>query len=163
MKKQVRHIGNYFTNSVETSAQEAIYLTLQIPLARATRQVVFINTSPPEKRTFLLKQTSVLEKMSHNSTDIESDNDINRYSKRPEVLANWRLADYISQLEVKYPQKNDTHQDDSDHDNSNRDEYNEGKETEDGIQDEHQRKINITLKNGTSIKTKEVFQGNTIC
>lgn len=101
--------------------------------------------------------------MSHNSTDIESDNDINRYSKRPEVLANWRLADYISQLEVKYPQKNDTHQDDSDHDNSNRDEYNEGKETEDGIQDEHQRKINITLKNGTSIKTKEVFQGNTIC
>lgn len=115
------------------SVQEAIYLTLQIPLARATRQVVFINTSPPEKRTFLLKQTSVLEKMSPNSTDIESDNDINRYSKRPEVLANLCLADYISQLEVKYPQKNDTHQDDSDHDNSNRDEYNEGKETEDGI------------------------------
>jgi hypothetical protein len=50
LKKQVRHIGNYFTNSVETSAQEAIYLTLQIPLARATRRVVFINTSPPEKK-----------------------------------------------------------------------------------------------------------------
>ena len=74
--------------------------------------------------------------MSPNSTDIESDNDINRYSKRPEVLANWCLADYISQLEVKYSQKNDTHQDDSDHDNSDRDEHNEGKETEDGIEDE---------------------------
>jgi hypothetical protein len=48
LKKQVRLIGNYFTNSVETSAQEAIYLTLQIPLARATRQVVILNTFPPE-------------------------------------------------------------------------------------------------------------------
>ena len=55
LKKQVRHIGNYFTNSVETSAQEAIYLTLQIPLARATRRVVFINTSPPEKKDFLIE------------------------------------------------------------------------------------------------------------
>lgn len=27
LKRQVRHIGNYFTNSVETSAQEAVYLT----------------------------------------------------------------------------------------------------------------------------------------
>ena len=29
LKRQVRHIGNYFVNSVETSAQEAVYLTLQ--------------------------------------------------------------------------------------------------------------------------------------
>ena len=55
LKKQVRHIGNYFTNSVETSAQEAIYLTLHIPLARATRRIVFINTSPPEKKDFLIE------------------------------------------------------------------------------------------------------------
>jgi hypothetical protein len=31
LKRQVRHIGNYFVNSVETSAQEAVYLTLQMP------------------------------------------------------------------------------------------------------------------------------------
>jgi hypothetical protein len=62
-------------NSVETSAQEAVYLILQMPLTKATRQVVFINTSPPDKGTFLLKKTSELEKMSKDSTDIESNND----------------------------------------------------------------------------------------
>jgi hypothetical protein len=42
-----------FTNSVETCAQEAVYLTLQIPLTKATRKVVFINTSPPNTHTLL--------------------------------------------------------------------------------------------------------------
>ena len=54
LKKQVRHIGNKFLNAVEVSAQEAAYLILQKPLTRASRQVIFINTSPPEDRTFLL-------------------------------------------------------------------------------------------------------------
>jgi hypothetical protein len=71
LKRQVRHIGNYFTNSVETCAQEAAYLTLQLPLTKATRKVVFINTSPSGKRTFLLKKSSALEKLSPNSTNIE--------------------------------------------------------------------------------------------
>jgi hypothetical protein len=66
------------------------------------RQVVFINTSPPDKRTFLLKKTSELEKMSKDSTDIESNNEIKRYSKRPKALENLCLADYISQLQVNF-------------------------------------------------------------
>ena len=32
LKKQVRYIGNVFSNCVEVSAQEAVYLDLQIPL-----------------------------------------------------------------------------------------------------------------------------------
>ena len=44
IKKQVRHIGNVFSNSVEVGAQEAIYLALQIPLTKGTREVVYINT-----------------------------------------------------------------------------------------------------------------------
>ena len=46
LKRQVRHIGNYFVNSVETGAQEAVYLTLQMPLTKATRQVVFSSPDP---------------------------------------------------------------------------------------------------------------------
>ena len=34
LKKQVRHIGNVFSNCVEVSAQEAVYLDLQIPLTK---------------------------------------------------------------------------------------------------------------------------------
>ena len=34
LKKQVRHLGNVFFNCVEVSAQEAVYLDLQIPLTK---------------------------------------------------------------------------------------------------------------------------------
>ena len=44
LKKQVRHIGNVFSNCIEVSAQEAVYLALQIPLTKCTRDIVFINT-----------------------------------------------------------------------------------------------------------------------
>ena len=40
IKQQVRDIGNKFLNSVEISAQEAVYLVLQIPMRKASRQVV---------------------------------------------------------------------------------------------------------------------------
>ena len=43
-KKQVRHIGNVVSNCVEVGAQEAVYLALQIPLIKGTREVVYINT-----------------------------------------------------------------------------------------------------------------------
>lgn len=47
LKKHVRHIGNILSNCVEVSAQEAVYLVLQMPLTRSSRDVVFINTSIP--------------------------------------------------------------------------------------------------------------------
>ena len=41
---RVRHIGNKFLNSVKISSQEAVYLVLQMPLRRSTREFQFINT-----------------------------------------------------------------------------------------------------------------------
>ena len=41
LKKQVRYIGNVLSNCVEVSAQEAVYLVLQIPLKKCTRDIVF--------------------------------------------------------------------------------------------------------------------------
>ncbi|CAC5396351.1 unnamed protein product [Mytilus coruscus] len=105
LNHQVRHTGNYFSNSVETSTQEATYLTLQMPLTKPTRQIGFINTSPRDKRTFLLKQSSALEKLGPDSIEIESNNDIKRYSRRPKQLENWCLADYVSQLELQLLEK----------------------------------------------------------
>jgi hypothetical protein len=43
--------------------------------------------------------------MSPDSTDIEAENIIKRYSNRPRALENWCLADYVSQLDIKYPKK----------------------------------------------------------
>ena len=55
MVNKVRHIGNKFLNAVKISAQEAVYLVLQMPLRRSSRELQFINTSDPDERTFLLK------------------------------------------------------------------------------------------------------------
>ena len=55
---QVRHIGNKFLNAVEKSAQEAVYLTLQLPLRRSSRQV--------RERTFLLKPMDKLRELPDN-------------------------------------------------------------------------------------------------
>jgi hypothetical protein len=55
IRSQERAIGNKFTKHSEMSAQEAVYLTLQLPLKRCSRSFIFINTSPPEERSFILK------------------------------------------------------------------------------------------------------------
>ena len=79
---RVRHIGNKFLNAVEISAQEAVYLVLQMPLRRSSREFVFINTSHPDERTFLLKDMEKLRDLPDNSPDIESDSMIKRYQRK---------------------------------------------------------------------------------
>lgn len=86
LKQQVRHIGNKFLTHVEISAQEAAYLILQIPLRVSSRSFAFINTNLDEKRTFLLKPLDVLSELPKNSTDIQSDNALKRYQRRPNAL-----------------------------------------------------------------------------
>ena len=106
LKKQVRHIGNVFSNCVEVSAQEAVYLDLQIHLTKCTIDVVFINTSLPEEKLFLLKPKAALDELPGDSTDAESDNVIQRYSKRSRQLGKFCLADYVSRVDIIYPKGN---------------------------------------------------------
>ena len=103
LKKQVRHIRNVFSNCVEVSDQEAVYLVLQISLTKCTRDIVFINTSTPEERIFLLKPNSVLDELPTESTAIESNNVIQWYSERPKQLQKFCLAYYVSKVDVIYP------------------------------------------------------------
>ena len=148
IKEQVRQIGNVFSNSVEVGAQEAVYLVLQMPLTRSTRDVVYINTSVPEKRIQLLKQKSVLDNLPANSKDIMSDNVIKRYSRRPKVLSNWCLADYVSQLDIIYPHENDGFDVDNDDDKCNEDENEDNEELDD-------LETVTVLRNGIKIKRRK--------
>ena len=59
---------------MEVSAQEAVYLVLQMPLSRDTRDLVFINTSKPNERIQLLKAKHDLDELTESSTDIVADN-----------------------------------------------------------------------------------------
>ena len=97
---RVRHIGNKFLNAVEISAQEAVYLVLQIPLRRSSRDVQFISTSPPDERTFLIKKLEKLKELPDGSHDIESDNIIKRYQRRPKQLENFALLTLLHGLSV---------------------------------------------------------------
>ena len=158
IKKQVRHIGNVFSNCVEVSAQEAVYLALQIPLTKATRDIVFINTSIPEERIFLLKSKSVLDELPAESTNIEADNIIQRYAKRPRQLEKFCLADYVSTVDIVYPKGNrlsekteDTNEDDI-YSSDSSDENDEDDVDED-IESKHlSSDLFYVAKNGTKYK-----------
>ena len=52
IRQQVRDIGSKFVNIVEISAQEAVYIVLQLPMRKASRQfilVVKLKRAEPEK------------------------------------------------------------------------------------------------------------------
>ena len=77
-----------------------------MPLTKCTRDIVFINTSVLEERIFLLKPKAALDELSAESTNVESDNVIQRYSKRPRQLSKFCLADYVSKVDIIYPKGN---------------------------------------------------------
>ena len=93
-------IGNKFLNSVEISAQGAVYLVLQIPMRKSSRSVVFVNTSPPNGRVELLKPLSEIEHMPDDSEEIHSRGLLKRYVDRPVSLQNVALPDWAAWYET---------------------------------------------------------------
>ena len=149
----MRHIGNVFSNYVEVGAQEAVYLALQIPLTKGTREVVYINTCAPRERVFLLKPKSVLDELPAESTNIESDNIVQRYC----------LADYVSKVDVIYPKGNKLPEtveyinDDSISDSSS--DENENSEDEEIVENGNTASDLIHIaKNGTKYKYRKVLK-----
>ncbi|MCG8077484.1 MAG: hypothetical protein JAY75_14765, partial [Candidatus Thiodiazotropha taylori] len=71
---------------VEVSAQEAVYFILQLPMKCASRDVIFINTSPEKERVIMLKSFKVIQSLSDDSTDVETTSIIKRYAKIPRKL-----------------------------------------------------------------------------
>ena len=93
IKQQVRDIGNTFLNNVEISAQEVVYIVLQLAMRKSSRQVIFINTSPPEDRVCLLKPINEINVMKNDSEEIYATGLLKRYTKRPASLEHASLAD----------------------------------------------------------------------
>ena len=79
IKQQVRDIGSKFLNSVEISAQEAVYIVLQLLMKKSSRQVVFINTMPPDERVQLLKPIEEIKEMEDQCEDIYTGGLLQRY------------------------------------------------------------------------------------
>lgn len=96
IRQQVRRIGNQFLSHVEIGAQEAAYLVLQMPLRKSSREVVFIDTNELNNRTVLLKPYSSLKDMPESSTNVESDNALKRYKRRPKQMSKYCYADFVT-------------------------------------------------------------------
>ena len=67
-------------------------------MSRKSRKCEFISTAPKNERTFLLKSRKELEALPKESTEIEADNSIKRYSRRHEALEDYCLADFVSKI-----------------------------------------------------------------
>ncbi|CAH3156632.1 unnamed protein product [Porites evermanni] len=96
IKKQVRDIGSKFLNSIEISAQEAVYIVLQHAMRKGSRQIVFVNTSPPDQRVELLKPLDDIQEMDDDCEDNYTSGLINSYSKCPAQLKHLTLADWAA-------------------------------------------------------------------
>ena len=105
LKQSVQHIGYVFLNAVETGQEEAAFLLLQVAMTFMSRESVFINTSPPSERMFLVKSKKQLEQMDLDSTDIAVDNLMHHYQTRPHQMENYCLADFASKVNICLKQK----------------------------------------------------------
>ncbi|VDI64134.1 Hypothetical predicted protein [Mytilus galloprovincialis] len=103
------------------------------------------------------QQSSALEKLGPDSTEIESDNDIKRYSRRPKQLENWCLADYVSQLELQYPKTSES-SDDHETEQQENESESENEEANADVIEEINNKIDITLKNGIRIYQRKTLK-----
>ena len=64
---------------------------------------MFIQTSPPHERTFLLKSREKLQEMDEDPEDIHSQNLISYYQLRPKILEKYCLADFAAELRINVP------------------------------------------------------------
>ena len=65
-------------------------------MRKSSRQVIFINTAPPEERVKLLKPMNEIEKMDDESEEVHSSGLLNRYMTRPSNLEMVTLADWAA-------------------------------------------------------------------
>ena len=105
LRDKLRLISNKFLNHCEISAQEAIYLLLQLPLTQSSRDVIFVNTSPPEKRVEIIKPISQLKQLPDDSTEVTCPGLIGRYAERPIQLEKLCLAEFATSFEHKAQKK----------------------------------------------------------
>ena len=81
-------------NSVEISAQEAVYIVLQLPMKKSSREVMVINTASPNERVQLLKPMNDVKEIEDDCEDVYTTGLLQRYAKRTASLEPLTLADW---------------------------------------------------------------------
>lgn len=100
VKQKLQTIASKFINATEISAQEAACHILELPLSKGSRQVMNINTGPPEERVKMLKCRKDLVELDGDSEDVYHHNIVDHYAKRPKNFENLCLADFAANYTV---------------------------------------------------------------
>ena len=75
-------------------------------MTKSSRQVVFINTSPPEDRVQSLKPLKDINEMEDDSQDVYAKGLIDRYAKWAQNLEDLSLADWVAWYDLCGKPKN---------------------------------------------------------
>jgi hypothetical protein len=94
--QMIRTLGNTLLNLQQMSAQQAIHIALSFPLTCSSRKCIFINTSPLEKHTFMLKPPVLLQQEPNNSKDVICHSIIDYYIQCPSPIRHIYLAEFVS-------------------------------------------------------------------
>ena len=92
----VRKLGNALLEHQQMSSRQAVHIVLSLPLQCSSRKTIFINTSPANKRTCVLKKPQLLAQEPDESEDIMCSSVIDKYIARPEMFASICLAEYVA-------------------------------------------------------------------
>ncbi|KAK9812967.1 hypothetical protein WJX72_006602 [[Myrmecia] bisecta] len=99
LKQRLRSVGNTFLRAHEISAQEAVYLTMGLPLRDASRSFIYIPTTAKDQRTAVLKKDEELKGLSSKPTDITYRSIIDKYACKPSVVKTTTLAQFAAWYE----------------------------------------------------------------
>jgi hypothetical protein len=94
--QMIHTLGNTLLNIQQMSAQQAIHISLSLPLNSSSRKCVFIKTSPLEKHTFVIKPPSLLQQDPDNSEDVLCHSIIDYYLQHPSPIKHIYLAEFVS-------------------------------------------------------------------
>jgi hypothetical protein len=84
--QMIHTLGNTLLNLQQMSSQQAVHIALSLPLTCSSRKCVFINTSPLEKCTFVLKPPVLLQQEPDNSEDVVCLSIIDYYIQHPSPI-----------------------------------------------------------------------------
>lgn len=101
----LRKVANAFNNSLIIGASQAADYIMGTPLARFSRDCVFINTNRRKKRTGIKKPTSKLINQAQDDTDVFEMGLIENYESRPKEYKNECLIDFAATCTRDYKYK----------------------------------------------------------
>jgi len=101
IKEKLSKFSRTLINGSEISAQEATAFLLGMDFTRCSRTAIFINTSPPNERTRILKSQEQLEKMNENDDEIYGKGMIEHYTQRPPEMSDMCLSEFATMYDYK--------------------------------------------------------------